>query len=373
MVVNTSPSRRTRFLWWLSTADEQLLTDCTVDRGRYAIIGMLVLGTWTFATLAWAYFFSTVVASVYAAILLGLLMGWIILQIDRALIKGMRKGKQKFLPLLFRGLLAVSIGLFMAQPALVFLFDKEINLQISLDNEVRKKEKRNRQDSVYAAERSAVQMRKQVAETELKNRYAEVSKAREAFIQEADGTGGSKKPGLKTIAQAKQSAYQKLDQDYRQKAAELAPEIARADSALKAMEAHIQQEQQTFASLLNNGFITRIEALNHLIENSNAVAFRYYLLVAILLLIELMPVLAKLLLPTGTYELKVELQEEMEAITQRQAYEQDTEMTRHFFAEASAKRKSSIQQEIREWEPAAENPFSTLWEKVKRRLLTQKG
>lgn len=369
MVAQASPSRRTRFLWWLSTADEQLLTDCAVDRGRYAIIGMLVLGTWTFATLAWAYFFSTVVSNMYTAILLGLLMGWIILQIDRALIKGMRKGKQKLLPLLFRGLLAVSIGLFMAQPALVFLFDKEISLQISLDNEVRKKEKRNRQDSVYGKDRSAILLRIQAAETELKNRYAEVNKAREAFIQEADGTGGSKKPGLKTIAQAKQSAYQELDQEYKKRAAELAPEIARADSLLKAMDTQIQQEQQTFATLLNNGFITRIEALNHLIENSNAVAFRYYLLVAILLLIELMPVLAKLLLPTGTYELKVELQEEMEAITQRTAYEQDTEMIRHFFAEASAKRKSSIQQEIQEWEPAAENPFSALWEKVKRRLL----
>ena len=40
-----TPTRWTRFLWWLSTADADLLKDCVVDRGRYAITGMTVLGT----------------------------------------------------------------------------------------------------------------------------------------------------------------------------------------------------------------------------------------------------------------------------------------------------------------------------------------
>ncbi|MBC7588735.1 MAG: hypothetical protein H7178_10310 [Chitinophagaceae bacterium] len=51
------------------------MVNCVIDRNRYAIIGMSVLGTWLFATLAWIYFFSTVVTNMLAAIALGIFMG----------------------------------------------------------------------------------------------------------------------------------------------------------------------------------------------------------------------------------------------------------------------------------------------------------
>ena len=145
------PSKWAKFLWWLSTAEKELLADCVIDRNRYCIIGMTVMGTWLFATLAWTYFFSTVVSNIYICFALGIFMGGIILTIDRALIKGINKfNKNKIAPLLFRGVLAVTIGMFMAQPALLYLFDKEIHLQISLDNEQKKKDKLQQQEAVYA-------------------------------------------------------------------------------------------------------------------------------------------------------------------------------------------------------------------------------
>lgn len=149
---NHVPNRWHRFLWWLSTAEVDLIKTCVIDRNRYAIVGMTVLGTWLFATLAWTYFFYTVTNSWIPAMPLGLFMGGIILTIDRALIKGIsRNNKRKVLPLIFRIVLALTIGLFMAQPALLYLFDKEIKVQVSIDNEKRKREKRASQDTVYAA------------------------------------------------------------------------------------------------------------------------------------------------------------------------------------------------------------------------------
>ena len=194
------PNRWNRFLWWLSTAEPELLRDCVIDRNRYAIVGMTVLGTWSFATLAWTYFFSTVVSNVFVAALLGLFMGWIILTIDRSLIKGInRTNKRRFVPILFRVVLAFTIGLFMAQPALLYLFNKEIHVQVSLDNEQRKKDKRQKQDTVYFTEKSMLFQKRNNLQKELNSRYAEVSAAREGFIKETDGTGGSNKIGLKDI------------------------------------------------------------------------------------------------------------------------------------------------------------------------------
>lgn len=96
------PSDFTQFLWWLSTAEKELLEDAVVDRNRYRIVGMTVLATWLFATLAWTYFFSTVSANFWIALALGLFMGFIILTIDRALIKGINKqNKQRLIPCFF--------------------------------------------------------------------------------------------------------------------------------------------------------------------------------------------------------------------------------------------------------------------------------
>jgi len=381
------PTRWTRFLWWLSTADADLLKDCVVDRGRYAITGMTVLGTWLFASLAWTYFFSTVVNNIWAAILLGIFMGGIILSIDRALIKGInRANKKRFIPLAFRAVLALTIGLFMAQPALLYLFDKEIHVQISLDNEQRKKEKRMEQDAVYAAERLPLVQKRNELQKELTARYQEVSVARDNFIKETDGTGGSKKPGLKDIAEAKQREYLKLDADYRQKEKLISPQLAVMDSSLSLIDQAIRKEQASFETLLNDGFITRIEALNHLVKDNTAVAFRYYLLVAILLLIELMPVIAKSLLPAGSYDEKIVLQEEKEITLVRQnhtnelslkqlynqtAYEQDADLIRHFFDESSEKRKEKIKQNIGNWNRQDSGQFTAVWDDMKQEILTK--
>ena len=384
---NYAPTGWTRFLWWLSTAEEDLLADCVVDRNRYAIVGMTVLGTWAFATLAWTYFFSTVVSNFLIASLLGLFMGSIILTIDRSLIKGInRSNKKKYAPLLLRGLLAVTIGLFMAQPALLYLFDKEIHVQISLDNEQRKKDKQQKQDSVYYAGRSALVQKKKSLEQQLITRYNEVSAARDAFIKETDGTGGSKKIGLKDIAQAKQAEYQKLDAGYQQTEADILPQIKSTDSALTVIDASIQREQLAFTALLNDGFITRIEALNHLVQANTAVAFRYYLLVAILLLIELMPVIAKTLLPEGTYEEKVLLREQIEKELTRSnhqrelalkelynqtAFEQDSVFIKDFFTESEQERKEKMRAQIQAWKEGETKSFDSMWDDMKKDMLTK--
>lgn len=377
----------TKFLWWLSTAEKELLQDCVIDRNRYSIIGMTVLGTWMFATLAWTYFFSTVVSNVYACFALGIFMGGIILTIDRALIKGINKfNKNKFTPLLFRGLLAITIGMFMAQPALLYLFDKEIHVQISLDNEQKKKDKLLQQESALSSTKRDMLLQKQQWQQQLDNKYKEVSVARNNFIAETDGTGGSKKIGLKDIAQAKQKEYLKLDQEYQQLLGLLQPRIIQSDSALNRMESAVQIEQQNFNQLLNDGFLTRIEALNNLIKSNTALQYRYYLLVIILLLIELMPVLSKTILPAGTYDEKVLTREKMEKeivhqnivheqslkeLYNKLALEQDTDFLTRFFETAKEERAAKMTTQFNSWKEATDHSFDTVWNGFKKDLLTK--
>ena len=382
-----TPTWFTKVLWWLATAEKELLADAVVDRNRYRIVGMTVLATWAFATLAWTYFFSTVTSNGLLAVPLGLFMGFIILTIDRALIKGINKNnKNRLLPLLFRGLLAITIGVFMAQPALLYMFKKEITLQASLDNEQKKMFKQQQLDSLYKNRKAELMLQKQGVQKENNAKYRDVDAARNNFLAETDGSGGTGKVGIQAIAIAKRNEYQKLDGEYQQLLALNQPKIKATEVELKGIDDKIKQEEQAFTIYFNDGFLTQIAALNNLIKDNPALKYRYYLLVIILLLIELMPVIAKTLLPAGTYEEKFLAREEMEKkivhsnIQKEQqlkelynslALQNDTEAITAFFNLTKDDRNEKIKAFSQKWKEEEHQTFDGLWDKMKREILSK--
>ena len=137
---------------------------------------------------------------------------------------------------------------------------------------------------------------------------------------------------------------------------------------------------------MNDGFLTRIEALHHLIQNNSAAQFRYYLLIIILVLIELMPVIAKTLLPDGTYDEKVRLREAMEKtlvnsniekerslkeLYNQLAFEQDSDFIRQFLEEAKQERKEKMLEKLKAWRKKEDGNFDSVWKNLKKDFLTK--
>ena len=384
---NYEPSQFSEFLWWLSTAEKEILVDSVIDRNRYRIIGMTVLATWLFATFTWTYFFYTIVNGLFLSIVLGIFMGFIILTIDRALIKGITKfNKRKFTPLLFRGLLALSIGTFMAQPAVLYMFDKEIKMQTSLDNEKRKMVKRQELDSLYSKRKTELQIQQEQIKTTLNNQYATVAGARSNFLAESDGSGGTGKVGIKDIALAKKNEYEKLDGEYQALLATEQVKLKDVEKELTEIETNIKKEEANFTTYLNDGFLTRVEALSNLLKNNPPLQFRYYLIVFILILIELMPVIAKTLLPSGSYDEKVRLREEMEIeiansnikkeqqlkeLYNQMAFDNDADAITVFFSLTKEDRTEKIKAMSQKWKDDKYQTFDGFWEKMKKEILTK--
>lgn len=384
---NYVPGKWDAFLWWLSTAEKELLMDCVVDRNRYRIIGTTVLGTWAFATLAWTYFWSTVTNDWLLSSVLGFFMGFIILTIDRALIKGINKfNKTKAAPLILRSVLALTLGTFMAQPAVLYMFDKEIKLQASLDNEKRKRVKQLELDSLYTPQKLELNKKRLSLQSQIDAKYNEVSTTRQAYVAEIDGTGGSGKVGIHHIAKAKQAEYLKLDEEHKMLVNRLQPDINFIDSNLALIDASIKKENDVFNGFLNNGFLTRIEALSNLVKSNSALQSRYYLIIIILMLIELMPVLAKTLLPSGTYDEKVKLREEMESeiaksnqirekdlkeIYNQLAKENDEAFLRHFFESTASDRHDKMRTRLSNWTGNKSDTFDGFWQQMKKDFLTK--
>ncbi|RZK10418.1 MAG: DUF4407 domain-containing protein [Flavobacterium sp.] len=165
---------------------------------------------------------------------------------------------------------------------------------------------------------------------------------------------------MQAIALAKKAEYEKLDAEYKLLATQEQVKMDSADAALQRQELSIRQEEKAFEAYLNNGFLTRINALSNLLKNNPPLQYRYYLIIFILMLIELMPVIAKTMLPSGTYDEKARLQEEMEidlanssilrtkATKERfseAAFEQDTELIDRFLLDTKEERL----EKMRKW------------------------
>ena len=274
----------------------------------------------------------------------------------------------------------------MAQPAVLYMFDKEIKLQTSLDNEKKKMLKQQELVTLFKIPKEALLKQNADLKTELDLKYVAVSKARENFLAETDGTGGSGKIGIKDIAIAKRNEYQKLDDEYQILLKESQPKLDSTETALKEIDNNIKTEEANFILYLNNGFLTRVEALTNLLKDNAALQFRYYLIVFILMLIELMPVIAKTILPSGSYDEKVMLREEMEIdiahsnirkeqqlkeLYNQMAFDNDAEAITAFFSLTKDDRNEKMKTFSKKWKEENHQTFDGLWEKMKKEILTK--
>ena len=117
-----------------------------------------------------------------------------------------------------------------------------------------------------------------------------------------------------------------------------------------------------------------------------ALQWRYLLIVVILMLIELMPVLAKTLLPSGTYDEKVKLTEDMEReiaegnqlkekqlkeLYNRLAQQNDISCIEEFFASSKSEREQRLRARLEKWRQGDDETFDGFWERFKTDLLTK--
>lgn len=383
------PDAWSRFLWWLAAADPDVLAECRADRERYRIIGLAVLVTALFATLAWGYFFSTVVADDLLIGGLALFFGFAVLCIDRSLIAAMqRNGKVQVLPVAFRLVLAITIGLFISQPVVLMLFQKDVQAQMVVDRQ-KKMEAFRQQQSAYQSERTT-RLRTQLAgyDKALAAREKQVQDYKDAYIRETDGTGGSGRIGEYAVAKVKRNEYLKAEEELRQLRSETAVLREAPLQELAVIQAEDSTREAAYRATLTDGFLAQVEALNTLTEERPPLKQRYRLIVFIITLIEIMPLLTKLMMPKGEYDARLAAitaasisESELSATQQRQlqahytegAGAADKEVMDHLFELTAPARRRESEKLVEEWEQADGRSFRKLWASARRLLLLHKA
>ena len=102
------------------------------------------------------------------------------------------------------------------------------------------------------------------------------------------------------------------------------------------------------------------------------------------MLIELMPVIAKTILPSGSYDEKVKLREEMEIeiansnirkeqklkeLYNQMAFEQDSGFMQQFFADAKEERNKKMRDKLQRWKKNEDQSFDSVWTDLKKNFL----
>lgn len=384
------PGKFTRILWWFSTAIPELIKECKSDRHRAKIIGAGVIFTWLYATVAWIYFWSLNVMEPWLYIPLGILIGFGILSIDRMLIASISKKKKSWIAISFRVLLALLLGAFIAQPILLWMFDKDISQEIAIVQDKKVQEKRQELQTVYVSEKTELQNRELQLKQQVSTKYSALQNAEQEYLKEIDGTGGSGRYGIAGIAREKEKALARAQNTYKDTEEANQKKLGYINRRLLAIDSTINAETESFREhKLSEGFLIRVAALQSLFEKDEHFALRkrYYLILIILVFFELIPIISKLYLPTGSYDERIQLQDELELklAEARQAslanYHLETDglnqemdqKTARQILELTEEQKAEIIEDLgKQWRSNPQLSFEQFWSMAQLKLMKEK-
>lgn len=351
----------TKFLWWCSGAHQKLLKEYPSEHSKHSGLGGVILATFILAALAAGYAMYTVFENVLIAFAFAVIWGLIIFNFDRFLVSTMRKygisRKKQIWMAVPRIVLALLIGLTIARPLEMKIFDKEIETKM-VEN-MHKKIQLN--DSLLKIENAALTQNAVDERNRLIARKLSLEdtlhQLQQAYITEADGTGGSMQRGIKDITLLKQNAYNNALQQHSPEIASLTAGIKTQDSILATANTSLQEKRKQYekTAAANMGFLERNKALADLAGEESSVWWSCFLIALLIILIETGPILAKLIMPVGPYDIALAKEE----LTQMAASE--NEMRRD--KEISYEKKKVYYTRQKEMSDMLVNKLTTLQEK----------
>jgi uncharacterized membrane protein YwzB len=340
-----------------------------------------------YATLAWTFFFSTVMESGILAFTGGLFAGFFIMLFDRALISSISYGKKNFWALSFRFTLALILGVFLSQPIILKLYEPDIKREAAILIDRKNQERKKEIEQLYAKEVENLNKREQEINQVLSDKKKQLQVNEDAFKNEMDGTGGTGRVGYSTISKKKESIYMKDVADLQELSNKSQPELKQIDARLDSIQADVNRQLNTFVRTTGNqGFLIQAEALQSLLKNdkTHTLRNRYYLLMVILTLIELSALISKLILDTGSYSKKVEyiLDREMkETAADKELFtnkienykkltmERETGVMHDFFEKSNPVRQKKMDNLVNGWFANTNQTYSHTWNMVQHDLM----
>jgi hypothetical protein len=381
----------THFLWWCAGAHQKLLREFPSEHTKYAGLGGVIMATFILACLSSGYAIFSVFNSWVWACIFALIWGLIIFNFDRLLVSTMRKYglslRKQILMTVPRIILALLIGITIARPLELKIFEKEINVKMAENRH--KKILLN--DSLLQLENRSLVMNAEQERTRLTARKLSIEdtlhRLREAYLNEADGTGGSMQRGIEKLTRLKQEAYGLVLQQSVPELNQLGRQIAYQDSILNTAKGSLEEKRALYAATIdsNIGFLERNKALSDLSDQESSVFLASLFISLLIILIETAPILSKFLMNVGPYDVALAKSELLQMATSENEMRRDQSMlhdkmdnlyrkkketSEEMLEKFTALQKRHMDDELEKWEHtrtgnSSKMPMNDLMRKIK--------
>ncbi|MUH34367.1 DUF4407 domain-containing protein [Zobellia amurskyensis] len=311
-----------QFFILCSGADTSILKTCSKgEQNKYAGIGATVFFTALMAFIACSYALYTVFDNVYTAVFFGLIWGLLIFNLDRFIVSTIKKRDSfgnELLQATPRLVLAIIIAVVISKPLEMKIFEKEIN-QVLLEQ---KNEMTLANKNQLALQYTPTIEKLNTDIAQLKNeitiKTAETDELYNTYITEAEGTSGTLKLGKGPVYEEKREKHDAVLAELNTLKETNAQKITQIENEISTLNTEYTNVVKTSQPVIDgfDGLMARINALNELPWWPSFFIFLLFLA------IETSPIIAKLLSPKGTYDIKLEEEESMTNTWARQKIQQ---------------------------------------------------
>jgi hypothetical protein len=285
-----------KFLIRCSGASLEILDNCPrFEVTKYASIGMTIVFTAILAVVSSFFALSIIFDEFTLNITLALFWGAIIFNLDRYIISSMRPSENKFADFLKaspRIFIAITIAVIISKPLEIKIFKAEVDSFLKIENS----EMISKIDLDY----NNLLLENSAKKKETKNQFSALLMLREQYYQEykceCDGTCGTKEKGRGIECFSKKEKYETFQ-------AEIFYEKNNRDSILSSLATNevlirnqIEKQKEVITASLSYGLLDQIRALNSLDTASSLFILMMFVM------IEIAPILTKLLSNKGPYE-----------------------------------------------------------------------
>ncbi len=302
------------FFLFCSGVESSVLEKCPTDRNKYAGIGATVFFTGVLAFFSSGYALFTVFDSYWLAGGFGLVWGLMIFNLDRYIVMSMKSnGKwwRDFFVAFPRLVMAVLLALVISKPLELKIFEKEIRAEmVQMEQEVFKQQE-DRVKLRYLDQIAELRGQAAILKSEIFAKTAYRDSLAKIAVQEADGTGGSRKKNLGPIYRAKKDAADQAQTELNALMLENQPLIREKELAAQQFEAAAQTDITQLDRDRYDGLAARLDALSRLAGRSLAIFWASIFITLLFIAVETAPILVKLISYRSPYDFVLHQQEQV--------------------------------------------------------------
>lgn len=288
-----------RFFIICSGADKGLIKQCPTEWNKYSIIGALILLTASLSFVSGTYFLSFVFSDKVTGKIevnwlqscaFGLLWASLIFSLDRTIIVSLKKTgvfKQEIKQGSIRIVLAIFIGIVIATPVELKLFENEIKAKVEENNNIRKK------DIIIRNNENLVQQLQP-----LKQRLSDLQKIKDDYSR-ADSICTAEIEGLSATGKiGKGPAWQEKENSRQDKK----KEWGKVESEYDLLQAQIKNLTNRQPSSKDNDNKSNIDGPEARVKALYQLSGLHWFVTLLFILIECLPVISKLMTKRGPYD-----------------------------------------------------------------------